>query len=210
MPHPSRMPRCTVGGDGHAVPLDGTRLLLGPAGSVDIDDDATDGPSTGEGIAQDDRFAPGDGVAHGDGVAPGDGVAHGAGVAPGERSLLAWSRFASQLADPGPVPSLLPGRQGKRLSTRDHLPLIGPVPDARALVMLAAAHRDDRLPLPILPGLWTATAFGGRGLLWSVLAAEVIAARLDGEPSALERPLAAALSPDRFLRQALRRVDTSG
>ena len=96
------------------------------------------------------------------------------------------------------------------LSTRDHLPLIGPLPDVRALAALAAGQRDDRLPLPILPGLWTATAFGGRGLLWSVLAAELIAARLDGEPSALERPLAGALSPDRFLRKALRRVDTAG
>jgi len=185
-PHPSRMPRCTVGGDGHAVPLDATRLLLGPAGGIDIDDDARTGTSIGDAVADDDR------------------------VAPGKRALHAWSRFASQLADPGTAPLLAPGRRGQRLSTRDHLPLIGPLPDARALAALAAGQRDDRLPLPILPGLWSATAFGGRGLLWSVLAAELIAARLDGEPSVLERPLAGALSPDRFLRKALRRFDIAG
>jgi tRNA 5-methylaminomethyl-2-thiouridine biosynthesis bifunctional protein len=185
-PHPSRMPRCTIGGDGHAVPLDATRLLLGPAGGIDIDDDARTGTSIGDAVAHDDR------------------------VAPGKRALHAWSRFASQLAVPGTAPPLAPGRRGQRLSTRDHLPLIGPLPDARALAALAAGQRDDRLPLPILPGLWTATAFGGRGLLWSVLAAELIAARLDGEPSALERSLAGALSPDRFLRKALRRVDIAG
>jgi tRNA 5-methylaminomethyl-2-thiouridine biosynthesis bifunctional protein len=189
MPYPSRIPRCTVGGDGHAVPLDGTRLLLGPVGSIDSGDEPTVGAANGERALHPDR------------------------VAQGDRMLHAWSRFASQCADPGPVPSLALGRQGRRLSTRDHLPLIGPVPDAGALAALAAlapGQRDDRLPLPVLPGLWTATAFGGRGLLWSVLAAELIAARLDGEPSALERPLAGALSPDRFLRQALRRVDAPG
>jgi tRNA 5-methylaminomethyl-2-thiouridine biosynthesis bifunctional protein len=191
MPHQNRIPRCTVGGDGHAVPLDGTRLLLGPAGSVENDDDAASA-SIGDRDMNDDL------------------VAHSDRRATGERALHTWSRFAAQLADPGPVPPLAPGRQGRRLSTRDHLPLIGPVPDPRALAALASGQRDDRLPLPVLPGLWTATAFGGRGLLWSVLAAELIAARLDGEPSALERPLAGALSPDRFLRQALRRVDTSG
>jgi tRNA 5-methylaminomethyl-2-thiouridine biosynthesis bifunctional protein len=77
------------------------------------------------------------------------------------------------------------------------------VPDVRALAALAGARRDDRLPLPALPGLWIATAFGGRGLLWSVLAAELVAARLDGEPAPLDRVLAASLSADRFLRQAL-------
>ena len=122
----------------------------------------------------------------------------------------AWARFASQLVDPGPTPSFAPGRRGERISTRDHLPLIGPVPDARALASLAGARRDDRHPLPVLPGLWIATAFGGRGLLWSVLAAELIAARLDGEPAPLDRGLTASLSADRFVRQALRRTDMSG
>jgi tRNA 5-methylaminomethyl-2-thiouridine biosynthesis bifunctional protein len=36
---PSARPRCIVGGDGHAVPLDADRVLLGPAGSpLDADD----------------------------------------------------------------------------------------------------------------------------------------------------------------------------
>jgi tRNA 5-methylaminomethyl-2-thiouridine biosynthesis bifunctional protein len=71
----------------------------------------------------------------------------------------------------------------------------------------ALLRRDDRLPLPVLPDLHVAGAFGGRGLLWSVLVAELLAARLDAEPSPLERPLAAALDPGRFLRRSLRRGD---
>ncbi|RPH46122.1 MAG: FAD-dependent oxidoreductase [Burkholderiales bacterium] len=174
MPPGFLMPRCTVGGDGHAVPVDATRLLLGPAGG--LDDDGSAAPGTAD----------------------------------GEAAVRAWTRFASHLVEPGPRPALAMGTRGERMSTRDHLPLVGPVPDATAIAMLGRAARDDRLPLARLPDLWTATAFGGRGLLWSVLAAELIAARLDGEPAPLEHALASALSPDRFLRQARRRADTAG
>jgi tRNA 5-methylaminomethyl-2-thiouridine biosynthesis bifunctional protein len=96
------------------------------------------------------------------------------------------------------------------MSTRDHLPLVGPLPDGLALQGATGLGRDDRRPQPRLPGLWIATAFGGRGLLWSVLAAELIAARLEGEPAPLDRTLAAALATDRFLRRSRRAADTSG
>jgi tRNA 5-methylaminomethyl-2-thiouridine biosynthesis bifunctional protein len=166
---PQALPACVLGGDGHAVPLDGARLLLGPA-------DGYTGP-------------------------PG----------PDEREA-AWRRFAAGLADGAslPTPMLAPGPTGTRLSTRDHLPLAGPVPDPDAIAAARARlRRDDRLPLPVLPGLHVAGAFGGRGLLWSVLVAELLAARLDAEPSPLERGLAAALDPGRFLRRSLRRDDVS-
>jgi tRNA 5-methylaminomethyl-2-thiouridine biosynthesis bifunctional protein len=159
------LPGCVLGGDGHAIPLDGTRLLLGPA----------------------------------DDLAATDGL---------DAATAAWRRFAGQLADcpTSPPPHLAPGPSGTRLSTRDHLPLAGPMPDLRALRdAQSALRRNDRLALPVLPGLHVAGAFGGRGLLWSVLAAELLAARLDDEPSPLERPLAAALDPGRFLRRRLRR-----
>lgn len=60
----------------------------------------------------------------------------------------------------------------------------------------------DRLPIfgaTQLPGVWTATGLGSRGLLWAPLGAELIASRLEGEPSPLPRDLAGALSPKRFL-----------
>jgi tRNA 5-methylaminomethyl-2-thiouridine biosynthesis bifunctional protein len=116
----------------------------------------------------------------------------------------AWSRWCARLLEPADAADLVDGPAGERLSARDHLPLAGPVPDADAIGALA--RRDDRDALPALPGLWIAAAFGGRGLLWSVLAAETIAARLDGEPAPLERALRAAIAPDRFLRRARRRA----
>ncbi len=60
----------------------------------------------------------------------------------------------------------------------------------------------DRLPIfgaTMIPGVWTATGLGSRGLLWAPIGAELIAARLVGEPSPLSRDLAGAISPRRFL-----------
>jgi tRNA 5-methylaminomethyl-2-thiouridine biosynthesis bifunctional protein len=50
-----------------------------------------------------------------------------------------------------------------------------------------------RLPVvgewPAAPGVWLATGYASRGLTWSALAGDVIAAALDGEPLMLEREL---------------------
>ena len=153
----ARMPRCTLGGQGHAVPIDGERLLLGPVG-------------------------PHEGVA-----TPDD---------PDAECALAWRRFTNKLLSPFQPPRIAPGRAGVRVATRDHLPLVGPMP------AYASLGRSGARPREALPGLWLATAFAGRGLLWSVLAAEIIAASIEGEPAPLERSLADRLRPDRFLRRA--------
>jgi tRNA 5-methylaminomethyl-2-thiouridine biosynthesis bifunctional protein len=60
----------------------------------------------------------------------------------------------------------------------------------------------DRLPIygpTLLPGVYTATGLGSRGLLWAPLGAELLASRLEADPLPLPRDLAAALSPARFL-----------
>ena len=58
----------------------------------------------------------------------------------------------------------------------------------------------DRRPLvgEIEPGVWVATAMGSRGLTFCVLAAELVAARIHGEPLPVEARLAAALDVNRF------------
>jgi tRNA 5-methylaminomethyl-2-thiouridine biosynthesis bifunctional protein len=71
----------------------------------------------------------------------------------------------------------------------------------------------DRLPiigaLPQQPGIFVATALGSRGILWSALAAKLIADQvLAGDFALLTRlgftsALAAALAPDRFLAGAV-------
>ncbi len=62
---------------------------------------------------------------------------------------------------------------------------------------------SDRRPLlgEIEPGLWVSTAMGSRGLTFSVLCAELLAARVHGEPLPLERKLAQALDVSRALLQ---------
>ncbi|HUH40643.1 MAG TPA: FAD-dependent 5-carboxymethylaminomethyl-2-thiouridine(34) oxidoreductase MnmC, partial [Castellaniella sp.] len=67
------------------------------------------------------------------------------------------------------------GWAGWRLATRDHLPIMGAVPGQ--------------------PNLWLACAYGSRGLSWSALAGEVIAAQWAQEPVPLERELLARIGP---------------
>jgi len=98
------------------------------------------------------------------------------------------------------------GVVGFRWTAPDRLPLIGEMPDeALAWERCEALLKNERLPLPRHAGLYCVRGLGSRGLLWSTLAAEVIAGALDGAPSALERDLLAAIDPARGLRQALRR-----
>ena len=49
-----------------------------------------------------------------------------------------------------------------------------------------------------LPGLWACTAMGSRGLTLAVLCAELLAARLQGEPLPLDPRLARALGSERL------------
>jgi tRNA 5-methylaminomethyl-2-thiouridine biosynthesis bifunctional protein len=161
---------CVLGGNGHAIPIDGQRLLLGPAD-------------------------------------PGDPLADEAGQAVAATAV--WHRYSESLQHQAKPLSMRFHPAGMRLSTRDHLPLAGPVPDiAQIAQQRDILIRRDRLPLPALQGLWVAAGFGGRGLLWSVLAADLIAARMDAAPAPLQQSLAQALDPGRFVRRNLRRDHT--
>ncbi|MEP6791323.1 MAG: FAD-dependent oxidoreductase [Ramlibacter sp.] len=62
----------------------------------------------------------------------------------------------------------------------------------------------DRRPLlgEMQPGLWVSTAMGSRGLTFAALCAELMAARLHGEPLPLPRKLAATLDAHRRHRTA--------
>ena len=82
--------------------------------------------------------------------------------------------------------------------------------DVRAAVDGRVAFRavtPDRLPVAgkIADGVYGAFAYGSRGLIWAALAAELIAAELEGEPLPIERSLAAAIDPLRFRRRAVSR-----
>ncbi|NIF61538.1 bifunctional tRNA (5-methylaminomethyl-2-thiouridine)(34)-methyltransferase MnmD/FAD-dependent 5-carboxymethylaminomethyl-2-thiouridine(34) oxidoreductase MnmC, partial [Burkholderia sp. Cy-647] len=71
---------------------------------------------------------------------------------------------------------------------------------AHARALSGAQPRD----LPRAAGLYGAFGFGSRGFVWAWLAAELIASQLEGEPWPIERELAEAIDPARFLLRALR------
>jgi tRNA 5-methylaminomethyl-2-thiouridine biosynthesis bifunctional protein len=58
--------------------------------------------------------------------------------------------------------------------------------------------------VPRHPGLYGLLGYASRGLIWAPLAAELLAAQLEGEPLPLEMTLVDALDPARFVLRARR------
>ena len=93
----------------------------------------------------------------------------------------------------------LAGRVGFRCVAPDRLPLVGRLPD------FSAAGATERLrDVPRHPGLHGLLGYASRGLIWAPLAAELLAAQLEGEPLPLEMSLVDALDPARFVLRARR------
>jgi tRNA 5-methylaminomethyl-2-thiouridine biosynthesis bifunctional protein len=121
------------------------------------------------------------------------------------RNLARLRALIPGLHEAGHEPRVLGAAVGWRVATPDRLPVVGPLIDEAAVRADAARlARNDRLPLPSMPGLHALCGLGARGLLWGPLGAELIADRLAGTPPALERDLRAAIDPGRFLRHRLR------
>ena len=59
---------------------------------------------------------------------------------------------------------------------------------------------------PRAPGLFVFSALGSRGIAWSALGAEVLAAAISGGPAPLEADLLDAIDPARFASRAFRRA----
>lgn len=113
-------------------------------------------------------------------------------------------RLSRLLADAGPV-KVAGMFDGVRCVAHDRLPLTGQVADEDDAFARAQALRGAQLAdLPRWPGLYASFALGSRGLTLAPLAGELIAAQLEGEPWPVERDLAAAIDPARFLLRRLR------
>jgi tRNA 5-methylaminomethyl-2-thiouridine biosynthesis bifunctional protein len=95
-------------------------------------------------------------------------------------------------------------RCGVRSATRDHLPMIGAVPDYQAtLKQYQDLQRRRQLgetvaDAPLYPNLFVLGALGSRGLCSAPLAAEILAAQLFGEPLPGDAEMLAALNPNRM------------
>ena len=109
-------------------------------------------------------------------------------------------RMRALVSDPrAALDAPLAGRVGFRCVAPDRLPLVGRLPD------FEAAGSTERLrDVPRHPGLYSLLGYASRGLIWAPLAAELLAAQLEGEPLPLEMALVDALDPARFVLRARR------
>lgn len=107
-------------------------------------------------------------------------------------------------------PAQAGGRTAWRWSSRDRLPVVGAVP-LRALpgTLATAGRLDQPRFVPREPGLFVIAALGSRGITWSSLCAQVVAAAVSGTPMPLEADLLDAIDPARFLVRAVRRVPSN-
>ncbi|MEO1309895.1 MAG: FAD-dependent 5-carboxymethylaminomethyl-2-thiouridine(34) oxidoreductase MnmC [Pseudomonadota bacterium] len=101
------------------------------------------------------------------------------------------------------------GRASVRCVTPDRTPVAGPLPDWRfaadAYAGLAQGRAEDYPPLARAPRLWALTGLGSRGFATAPLAAAFVVADMAGAPSPVERDVAEALHPVRFLIRDLKR-----
>ncbi|MDG2286605.1 MAG: FAD-dependent 5-carboxymethylaminomethyl-2-thiouridine(34) oxidoreductase MnmC, partial [Alphaproteobacteria bacterium] len=102
------------------------------------------------------------------------------------------------------------GRAAVRCSTPDHLPVIGPA--AMGDAFLDDFDRLRHGPRGVFPteptyhpGLYVMTGFGSRGIMTATLAAELMVSQMLSEPWPMERRVALALAPARFLARRLGR-----
>lgn len=121
-------------------------------------------------------------------------------------------RVQSDLENLDKLAELLPGyvytgpteglrsRVGLRCVAHDRLPLVGMLPDHNAAVR--ADMTLDKVPR--LQGLHVLLGYASRGLIWSGLAAELLACQLNHEALPVPRRHVESLDPARFLRKALR------
>lgn len=102
-----------------------------------------------------------------------------------------------------------------RCATRDHLPMVGAMPDYQAILERYADLPQQRqtgasiAAAPVYPDLFIIGAFGSRGLCSAPLSAEILAAQVFGEPAPVDAALLAALNPNRmWIRKLLKGRET--
>ena len=91
-------------------------------------------------------------------------------------------------------PTTLTGRVGFRPASPDRLPMVGAIP-----AVTTAEKTTPLADIPRQPGLYAASGFGARGLVWASLVGELLACRIDGGPLPLEADLVDAMDPARYL-----------
>jgi tRNA 5-methylaminomethyl-2-thiouridine biosynthesis bifunctional protein len=106
----------------------------------------------------------------------------------------------------------LEGRVACRYAALDRLPLIGAVPLSalgpplgRSFAAAASARPEQPRFAQRAPGLFVLSALGSRGIAWSALGAQALAAMIAGAPISVEADLLDAIDPARFESRSFRR-----
>ncbi|AUZ04731.1 tRNA U-34 5-methylaminomethyl-2-thiouridine biosynthesis protein MnmC [Vitreoscilla sp. C1] len=129
-------------------------------------------------------------------------------VAEHQHNLNGLQQLSPQLADVCATQQIQ-GRASIRADSIDHLPILGPLSDARAMQHTYAKLSQDKHYLieakcPYYPNLWINTAHGTRGMVTAPICAESLARRLCQETDILPQPLQDALHPNRLpIRQLI-------
>lgn len=125
-------------------------------------------------------------------------------------SLLTLNPAGAEAFDRAMAEGRLLGWAQVRCASLDRLPLCGPLPDTLALQ--AEQQRPDRrrwrpaaADTPRLPGLFTLTALGSRGLTLAAWCAARLAECMDGASVQAEPDLWSAIDPARFAWRQARR-----
>ena len=105
--------------------------------------------------------------------------------------------------------AVLSGRASIRGSTRDHMPILGQLPDPNNWHGIYGGAQDlsaksQALGNDFFPGLYLNVGHGSHGLATTPLAAEYIACLIAGEPAPLQKIVAAFIEPQRFIQRAQR------
>lgn len=100
-----------------------------------------------------------------------------------------------------------------RMTSGNRMPLIGPLVNNESLIaQYPQMRRKDFVASPAscghYPGLFISGAFGSRGFTNAALGAELLASRIDGNPSPLQAALCHAVHPARDLINRLKRSDS--
>jgi tRNA 5-methylaminomethyl-2-thiouridine biosynthesis bifunctional protein len=103
-----------------------------------------------------------------------------------------------------PSGSDLDGRVAFRCTLPDYLPAVGPVADEQSMLQTFAPLRKNARAFvqatgKYLPGLYLNIGHGSRGLAYTPLCAEILAAHINHEPQPVSSELVRALHPARFL-----------
>jgi len=102
------------------------------------------------------------------------------------------------------------GKVGVRMSVKDHLPMVGSVPDYQMTKHIyndlskgkpANSYKNS----PVHPNLFMLGGLGSRGLCSSPLLAELLACQLTGEPMPLPLSLVNQLNPNRYWIKQLKK-----